>query len=105
MIRAFVQKTIIKAGGEEMSKKSKPKPQPIDWTVAMPRLMSGWNLVNPLVLPKIQAAIDLERANKGAGEKAFKDACKQVINDDKLISDWWNIIATALANAIDGYCW
>ncbi len=91
-----------------MSKKkqNQPTPEPINWLKSYDRLMKAGMLMNPMVLPKIQQAIDLEKANKGAGAIPFKKAAQEVIKDnDDLIADIWKNIQASLMNPINGYCW
>jgi hypothetical protein len=87
-------------------KESKPKVEPIDLVASAGRIMKANLIMNPMVFPKIAAAVELERANKGAGEVPFKQACREVIkDDDNLIETMWNSIVASILNPINGYCW
>jgi|WetSurMetagenome_2_1015567.scaffolds.fasta_scaffold644029_1 hypothetical protein len=87
-------------------KKGNQKIEPIDLFATSLRIAKANLIMNPIVFPKIAAAVELERTKKGAGEEPFKKACREVIKDDEdLIATIWNAILASIMNPINGYCW
>ncbi len=89
-----------------MTTKSKPKPEPIDFTQSLNRAMLASRIMDPFVFPDVAKAIEMERAKAGTGKATFVKACEKVIKDnDQLIDAMWNSIKASLANPLNGYCW
>jgi hypothetical protein len=89
-----------------MMKQNPPAtPHEVDWGASLERALMAGRIMTPTIFPKIAAAIELEKANKGAGETPFKIACREVIDDEQLIQTMWNSILASLMNPLNGYCW
>ena len=89
-----------------MMKQNPPStPHEVDWGASLERALKAGRIMTPILFPKIAAAIELEKANLGAGEEPFKKVCREVIDDEQLIQTMWNSILASLKNPLNGYCW
>lgn len=81
-------------------------PKKSNYEKILERAMIAGRALTPDILAKIMDALELEKQNPGSGYQPFVAACKEVIDDQKMIDRMWKAAKDALSDPGNvGYCW